>query len=615
MICIACLSILGFCLALTRFSARKIETTPFFVISTIILFMYFFAYRNYLATATDAMLLIGSVLFLLSPSFLYSQRHLFFQKYATPGMLIALSFMILFLFLANHARFSAWDEFTHWGPHSKLVFDHNGFFTSQDVVIHKSYPLGGALFQYLFFRLSGFSEGTAYAAQCLLLMAPLPILLQYFNWSSWKKAFIAYGLTLFFLLLLKVKMGPIDSLYMDSAVGIYVGMCVVTFLSSEKKIVDVLFLIPMIAALMLFKQKLLPFVLLIAVMIFSIQWMQNKKLTLSSLAAVCVLPIVSVFMTQSWHYYLERIHTKVEWKLPITWQKLQATFLSPAGSTAHTIIINYCHAILPILIFVCVMILLNGIAFYFRQDRKSELVIVNMLLLFGLAAYVFGLLLLYLFSFGTYEGLIHASMDRYLRIYYIVWTLITLYFLFDAIKLYRLSAKIENGAIIAIIMLMIYFIYTKNIADNHYQNMLQLRRPLAKIADAVTQKINKNASVFIVWQNSTGLARAILLYELTPRKTNMGCTGFGKKYNAADVWTCDMTPKQFKRQIVKYQYVLLGFTDKNFWEHYQSVLPNKNTIQPLITYQICEQNGFNAFGVKGCRMQKHHAYLLRTLNE
>lgn len=628
MIWLTCLSILGYCLTVTRFSSRKIETTPFFVISTIILLLYFFAYGDYLSIATDIILMSGGILFLFSPFLLYTQRHVFFQKYATPAMLISLGFIVLFLLLAYHVRFSAWDEFTHWGPHSKLVFNHNGFLTAQDVVIHKSYPLGGALFQYFFFRLPGFSEGTAYAAQCLLLMAPLSILIQHFDWSSWKKAFIAFGLTLFFLLLLKVKIGPIDSLYMDSAVGVYFGMSIVAFLSSERKMAEVLFLIPMIATLMLFKQKLLPFVILIAVIIFSIQWMRCKKLTMTSVFAVCTLPITALLISQSWHHYLKQIDASVEWKLPLTLSKLKMAFLAPAGSTAHSIIIHYCHALLPVLFFLSLMVLLNVLAFYLYRKKASALlsqpntcasgrldrqmlIVVNILLFLGLTAYVFGLLLLYLFSFSAYEGLIHASMDRYLRIYFIGWTLVTLYFLYDAIRFYRWPAKIENGAIITIVAAMIYFIYAKNASYERYQNMMRLRNAVATIANAVKQKTSNNAKIFTVWQNSAGLERAILLYELTPRITNMGCTSFGKKYLPADVWTCSITPAQFKKRIAKYQYLLLAYTDKNFWKKYQSVLPDQNTIKPLVAYTLCQGTGFNTVGVAGCKMQVHHAYLLR----
>lgn len=619
---ITCLCVLGYCLALTRFSKWRIEFTPFFIISTIITFLYFFAYVDCLKFGTDALLGIGALLFVLSPAFLFSQRVLFFEKYATPGLVISLGFITLFLSLAHQAHFSGWDEFTHWGPHSKLIFYHNGFLTASDVAIHKSYPLGGALFHYFFFRLSGFNEGIAYVAQTLLLMAPLSIFIAQYDWRHWKRALIVYALVIFALLILKVQIGVTNSLYMDTAVGIYTGMAIVSFLSSQKNIAAILYLVPVIAAMTLFKQKLIPFVLLISVIIFVTQlsdknaraseraglyfgFCSARSLTRAFLALI-TLPLTSILITESWHHYLTKINESVEWKMHFTLAKLQGAFLAPSGSIPHIIISNYAHALMPAFVAVFVIMILNTIAFYFSTNNKTTIAIVRAVLLLGFIAYAFALLMMYLFSFGTYEGIMHASMGRYLNIYFIAWALVTLYFLSNALSRFKLKSIVENSLIIMIIIGLFSWIAL------HKSTSLPLRQPISDIANAVKKVVPRDASVFIIWQNETGLARGILLYELTPRVSNMGCTGFGKRYNANDVWTCNTKPGALAQQFKHFNYVLLAYTDKNFWNHYQTIFPDKNKITPLLTYLICKGDGFDTFGKPGCYVQTHHAYLFRV---
>ncbi len=623
---ITCLCILGYCLALTRLSKWRIEFTPFFIISSIITLLYIFAYTHTLQFGTNALLLIGGLLFILSPLFLFSERAIFFEKYATPGLIITLCFSALFLSLANQSHLSAWDEFTHWGPHSKLVFYHNGFLTASDVTIHKSYPLGGALFQYFFFRLSGYSEGVAYVAQTLLLMAPLSIFFAHYHWQSWKRAFIVYSFVLLVLLALKVKIGVTNSLYMDTAVGIYVGMAIVSFLSSSKTITNILYLIPIITAMTLFKQKLMPFVLLISAVIFIVQ-LSNRgtraskraeygtmsgsaRLLTRAFLSLLTLPLSAILITDSWHHYLKQINQSVEWKMDFSFTKLHDAFLAPAGSIPHTIIANYTHALTPAFICVFAIMMLNAVAFYFSKGNKTTIAIVRAILLLGFIAYAFALLLMYLFSFSAYEGIIHASMNRYLNIYFVAWSLVTLYFLFDAFLRFNIKSSIENGFIITIMIGLLSWITLHFTHQKH--SLSPLREPINHIANVVKNVVPRNASVFTIWQDGTGLERGILLYELTPRIANMGCTSFGKKYNANDVWTCDIKPSKLAQQLNQFNFVLLAYTDKNFWDHYQSILPNKNNLKPFATYTICKGDGFDSFGKSGCHMATEHAYLFKV---
>lgn len=603
---IICLSLLGYCLIFTRLANRSIEYAPFFVISAVITLLYCFAYWHFLKTGTNSILLIGGGLLLLSPIYLRNKQH--WEKCVTPGAVISVGFLALFLLLAHNLHFSAWDEFTHWGPHSKLVFLNNGFYRASHVTIHESYPLGSALFQYLFFRF-GYSEGSAYVAQCLLAMAPLSILLYQFHWSNWKRALLAYALAIGVLLLLHVQIGFKETLYMDAIVGIYVGMSLVAYLSSPKNISSILFLLPIVIALGTFKQKLLPFVLLIACIIFLDQCIHNRKKWFVALITVATLPLSSMIMTHSWHHYLNIIQVPIQWGMQLSFKHF--------GTAQYAIINHYLHALLSSFSFVFIALLLSLLTYfcYTTKIKKINLISIQIALLLGFIAYSFGLLLMYLFAFGVYEATYLASMSRYLHIYYIAWSLVTLYFLYDATKnlTYTMQKSLESICVTGCFMALVYVI------QYHPKPQViatqQLRQPIAIIANAVKKYTPAHSKIFTLWENSVGFERAVLAYELMPRKPNLGCTSVGKSYVKNDVWTCDITPQNLLQQISQFDYLLLAYTDKNFWKQYQIILPYHVFLKPLVTYTICKGKGFNSFSGPGCKMRKYHAYLFRIIHK
>lgn len=611
---IVCLSLLGYCLALTRFSKWPIEYTPFFVVSAVVVLLYCFAGMHFLKIGADSLLTLGGALLFLSPLFLFSHRHVLTERYATPGFIVSLIFLTVFLILARQGHFSGWDEFAQWGPHSQLVFLNNGFIRASDATACKSYPPGSALFHYLFFRVSGYHEGTAYLAQCLLMMASLFIFTHGYSWKSWQKTVIAYAATLILFLLLHTKIGPSESLYMDDAVGIYIGMTMVAYLGSSKKIDAILYLIPIIATLSLLKPKLYPLVLIATTIILVDQFVTNKKNIFLMLLTALILPGTNYLTTTSWHHYLNTIGTPLARQLHLTIAQIKNTLFAPPGSFSHAVIVNYIHALKPALFFLCVILSLTLITYYCyaAKNKRVSLLAISATLFLGFIAYIFGLLLMYLFTFVPYEAIHHASMSRYLHIYYLIWSLVALYFLFDATRSItkKYCRAIENGFVFLIIMGFIIFLC---LPHKHKNKTQSLRQSVMQIATAVKQITKPHDSVFSIWQNTTGLPFAMLTDALVPRKLNSGCHAFGKSVTSQDIWTCHLTPKDLQKQFRHFDYLLLAYTDKNFWSHYQSILPDRKKLKPIAIYTVCMKNAFNAFGSKGCHPEKQRAYLLKIM--
>lgn len=618
---LAFISIFGLCLGLKRISTWPIEFTPFFVVSSIISLLYLFGYIHILKFGTDALLFFGALLFILSPLYLKKDKNFFWKTIITPGLVIFIGFLIIFLLQAHHGFFYVWDEFSHWGPHSKLVYLNNGFLKADDVSVHPSYPLAGALFQYFFFQITGFNEKTAYIAQCFMLMSPLCIFLKNYQWKDFSKAFLSFSFIVLLLILLHLPIGLNTSLYMDAASGIYAGMLIVAYFSLPKKNSSILYLIPIVIALTLFKQKLFPFVLMATAIILINEIFENfnKRILATSIQKIgfrlllpLVLPLASYITTTSWHLYLMKTKVPIEWKMNITFQKLKSAFL--IDKTSHQIIINYVHGFSHVLEFLTVLVFLIMITFFSYKDKnkKNQLLIIQTSLFLGFIAYSFGLLLMYLFTFSVYEGITHASMDRYLNIYYLFWSVVTLFFLLDAIKQspIKISTQFTKGlcGLILIPYVAGFIFHTKPKAAE------QLRETIDPIANAVKKVTPKNAKIFSVWQKSNGLENTILIYDLIPRKFNITYFAIGKPYYKNEPWTTFLSVSQFKSQLQHYDYLLLAFSDHNFWSHYKSIFHNEKLI-PFMKYSICRTNNYNSFESKNCTLHHEDVYLFKIIQK
>jgi hypothetical protein len=298
----------------------------------------------------------------------------------------------------------------------------------------------------------------------------------------------------------------------------------------------------------------------------------------------------------------------------VTIAKLQAALFAKTGTPSHTIIMNYLKgwlAELPVVIIIALFTVAAGFL-YADKNKKIILSATQITLFFGLIAFSFGLLLMYLFSFSTYEGMTHASMNRYLRIYNLGWALVTIYFLFDAMRQspYALSNKIKNSLLVCVILIATAVI----IFHKRSQDIWQLRQPIIQIANATKKLTPANAKIYSIWQKSNGFEHGILIYELTPRRSNMNCGCVGKPYTPKDVWTCHLTVSQFKEKLQDQHYLLLAYVDKNFWSQYAALLPKHDTLTPLVTYSICMNKHYHSSGHHTCTMQTHRAYLFKIIH-
>ena len=658
---IVLISIAGLCILFTRIFKVRIELTPIIVISSIISFLYLCALIQNLNFGVYFIFFLGIFSILSSPLYLPKSKKDKYANYFTPGFTISMVIVLYFSVLALNVQMLAFDEFAHWGPRAKFVYMNEGFIKESDNLILKSYPLGGALFYYFFYTFSGgYSESITYFSQNLLLMFPLITLLINTNWRTWEKTVISFFLIICVLFVFGVRVGPAGSIYMDKAVGIFFGGAIVFYLNSERKYKDILFLIPVMFCLIQFKLGLMPFVIAVVTLIFidqsliciinrnSSNHLNNYFKAISSLLFLLFCGIASKL---SWEYYLKTINISLFWfaKINHTFEEIITAFIPDKSSTHHQLVINnfydqlfedefllnteplnFILQYLPIdfilnaspIQFTINIFLIISLMFFLNKEKlfRKDLISINLILILGYIVYLFGILILYMFNVGHYEGPRLESFPRYLSIYQIGWILVVVNLFIRSLNGVKL--RYHNFFSYIFVALAILGLVSGPIIkwyrDNKTSHGMYLdsvsHQKINKFTQLVEDLTNENDSIHLIWQSGNGLEKWMIAYDLTPRRVVGG--SYGTPYDEGDVWTSNLSVEAFSNQIKGSNYLLLGYTDEKFWKQYGSLFPKPiDNLEPLTIYNICKGDFFASFSKPGCKLSEEKAYLFKIINE
>jgi len=462
--------LLGYCFVLTKHANLAIETTPFLVISSIVMILYCFAYVQLLRMGVVLILGFGLLSFIYAPILLVKDKNFLFEKYLTPGLIFGLLICSLGL-LTVDPFVVGFDSMGYWGPRAKLMFINHGFVKADTVISHKSYPPGSALFYYFFTWLK-FDELKLVMAQQLLLLAPFLVVFQGITWKNWRTiiTYCIFGV-IFAAILLKEMHAPIWSirtLYMDFPVAIFFGISIIYYRMSDRQIADILRLIPPIFTMSLFKPRFFHLIFIMTMIVSIDQFLEgffyikehvkskiltkrsviglvfkNKKLLLKRILSVLLIPLAGCVAIYSWEFYTVSIHAHIDFSmshhltLKTFMNVLTLQHLTPLQLvTIKRFSVKVINPVFVSLIFISTAF---AICQWQRTTKERYLIAAeNIILLLGSIVYLVGLLLLYLFTFSRYEGPRLAAFFRYTNIYYLAWYLVlyntTFHTLFDRFK-------------------------------------------------------------------------------------------------------------------------------------------------------------------------------------
>ena len=647
---IASFIIISMIFSLKRRLNLSYSQSPIIIISAIIVCFYFNALYISLNLGYFIFFVVGLFSIFENFFFLIKNKSDCYHKEEK----IIISFLIFCFILSTFSlfvKFGIWDEFTHWAPHAKYIFQNNSLYDEFIDVGHKSYPVGSALFYLFFIKFSNFNEGVIYFSHSLLLLFPLACFINPKE-SIWQKTILKTFILIIFLTIFGVRLGPIGSIYMDQVVAIFFGCTLVYYVNSKKTFGEIFLIVFILIAFLQLKDSLLAFAFLIIGFIAIDQgflFVQKKSnLTLKQiLFLLSVLSVFSFLSLKTWEYYLGSINIQRTWNINQNLFEIISITLFPTEEYNKLILNNFIDKFyepyvipnqvsdnllkyFPMIKYVLNLspfqFLINQfilILFIFSLNKKLSINVIlhNLFLLFGYILYLYGLLILYNFSFGDYEGPRLASFERYQSIFQIGWILFNLNYVFQSkffqnLDFSKFLLKFSWIPIfIFIVSLSILKIYIDNFTERGQFRVQELHNRIQIFTQEVQKLTEENSKIKVVWQSSNGLELGIIRYNLIPRFVRGG--SFGIKYNENDVWTNSISKDEFFDDLKQFDYLLLAYTDSNFWSLYGDIFSEVNLNSDiLIEYSLCkgEFAGFHSLSL-GCQDSIEKAYLFQIKNE
>jgi len=590
------LSFTGYCLLLKFKLHRDISHTPLIVSSCIILLMYIAGFCGLLQFMPIVLLPVGVLAFLY---ICISERTRLQQLIAIVCHPAIISFLVLSIiawFLYHHRIYVLWDEFSHWGLLLKEMHLRHTFITKNFFDLIYDYPPGTALFQLFVGSCCGYSEGVAYFAQSLLIISALICLTGSFTRAN---IYAAFAILLITILLLVKFLLPLDTLYVDDVLAVFVGACLTMHINdSERSPASIWSLLPVLCVLPLIKPSGLLFATIIALVVFTEQFvliLRNQRVTAKQFPLnenkvsvggtsksmqsniLRVILIVSLFSapmlaSNSWKLYIANQHIPQIYATKFSTKDVFRLFTSSATTREretrklffdkllHDGLNNNAQFSYPITcpLFLSGIFLLQIItlACCFKWSLLLETIRLNILLLFGLLLFLLGILLFSLYYFSEEERLSIASLARYLNTYLFAWGMVAV-----AIFL-RMLANVQWRHIIyacCAVMLGCLLLWKPSLAailcdsPRSYSSALRLSmNPIVKFAK---DRLTPGSKIYLAIQGDDGLRYLMLRYEFLPHVTNINGWNFVGTPTAAKTFrTIYYTEDEFERVLYHERY-------------------------------------------------------------
>ena len=509
-----------------------------------------------------------------------------------------------------------WDEFSHWALAPKEMYFRRALYAANENLTHAHYPPGAALWHTIVTVHAGFTPGTLYMGQFMMLCAPFMAFLQKIHWRQ--AHWMVIGLALSLLLVADLGQG-VAMLLVDALLGAWFGGMLLYFLSGECNLPEMLLLAPPLIFIALLKDLGLVLSLSAATLFLLTHLITRGQLPAGAkkgrlVLASCALFLLPLLFYGSWSLYLQGQDPGAQqrqarestleraWKLfsrnkeqsyrSIAMQRFQKVFLHQQQSrTALNYELNefnYQH-------FneftdawrmsaagwggMCLALLLLRFSLARRKTRqKKELLLWTCYLGLFFAFYVALLMGLYLFIFDEHQALGLVSYVRYCNIVLLPLAMVGagLFFPLYAAGEDAPGPRSWRDRLVPFLGILITLgLYTAE--PPHLKPLYQphkldyFRRDIQWIINLVRNNLGEHDRLYVLFPvKSNGIFQVILNYELAPVRSTI---------SPADVLHWPL--KKLTTTVSGYDYVLLLFPEKELLRYLPSTLVEQPLQSPL----------------------------------
>lgn len=463
----------------------------------------------------------------------------------TSGFIVFLTVYVL-VFIYDLARgFSVWDEFSHWGMMLKEMTRLDKFYyvETSNLMVHKDYPPIMQLFELFWIKLCGGEFNETFALRALhtfelTLFVPFVTEKVAEKKNCVKSILVGVAMTLSvaFIILLFDQHGVFQTIYTDYVMAVVVAYLVVTvFVSQKVDWFEILALSIGGGFLLLLKQMGLPLYLMILCLFVGIIIVREGRRTVDYLKSknkwkimVAALMLLSPFIL--WFVW-GRLVADVSQQFSLSssnlkeladvllgggedWQRFTAKkYLLALGEQGISTSYVQMSFIQGIVLFVGTMWLVWKEAKGKLDKRK--MVWTTVLLVFGALGYSGVMLLLYVTSFGSYEGPILASYERYMGTYLMMLLLVVF-----LVMSWHVLKEGKRG-IVYLACAVLSLVIAPGAYSRLYPYIMKTDNNVwySNIADKLTEKLGADEKVFIIAQDKVGF-NYYFEYYATPMLAN-----------------------------------------------------------------------------------------------
>ncbi len=430
-----------------------------------------------------------------------------------------------------------------------------------------------------------------YYAQAILTAACFSVFLK---GQSFKKPWYLFmAIILPLAVIIKFSVHNIFNIFPDTIMALIAVSLFAIYYTSEKKYSDILKLIPIIFALCLIRVNAVGFVicvlLLIGADLFSLKDLSRKKVWRNM--ATLILPII--ISLSSWQLHLKIINAidKSSNAFPLDADRLtltisnfiKALYTNGLGNVNPFMSWFYLMSTTLFLCFLAV-VMIGIILLILRRGRMLKSFLrYNIMFLVCFILYCCALIASYQFSFTRGEAIALASFNRYMSTYFIFWIIGIFYMMITMLAKNDYIDKTQKIMISTLSLILIFAVIGLShpvklniIGSRRLENVYTDEAIIC--ADEIHNAIGYDASVYLVFQKSSGYTFMAARYQLGTNRANLGTWSMGKPYSETDVFTVDRTPEEFIKVLdeIEYEYVYLGYADDAFWNIYGKLFEKPN---------------------------------------
>lgn len=527
----------------------------------------------------------------------------------SPALVVFLVLAFVTFVTTRDMKLSSFDEFTEWGAVVKaMVIDDKLSIYSPIDLAFRGYQPGIGLFEYFIERLGGWSEGNLFWAYQLVITS---LFLPFVASLTWRKAGRLILILPIVVLVPSLFFPSTQIIIIDPLLGLLFGYCLaLVYTSDPSNRRSTLHLTLALAMVVLTKDSGAYLAIVVLVALFAKRLHQRHHGSPGQWLRAALLPVGvplagAAVAYLSWKTIIAILHATPE--LSASNIDLVQLVVGPARPYWGQVVDRFWSSFLsePLIVSHRLEIsqtgmLLSGAALLtllelWRRGRWGLPRDFSLAITFtvGGVVYAVGLLVLYLFKFSDYEAVRLASFVRYLTTYWAGGAMLMAASVIAALSeprpvadshLGRAGRVVSSPFGIALVWLVLIAIlapakslvaYVRDpvtatmSARSGYDNVLD-RASAARIA--------RGDRVWVVSEYDEGYDYWVLRFGLMPADVNPEAWTLGPPHGAGDVWTVDLSRREWASQLRRYDFVAIQKSSETFLSRYGALFVNEDDV-------------------------------------